>query len=174
MRMRTMVVPALLAGLALAGSPAWAQGARGAGGEGDLAVFKKACSGCHKWHGGGGGGYGGEALSLRKTQLDKDQVAEVVRCGRPGTGMPYHLRGAYDSVKCYDSLKGDMGTSMPPETAVFLRPAEIDAVAAYVVTQLKGKGEPTIEECTAFFGTTSRACDIYRKKEGTDAPAASH
>ncbi|WP_348629403.1 cytochrome c [Methylobacterium sp. 17Sr1-1] len=173
------MLPALVAGLALASggaslNSAWAQSARTGAGEGDLAVFKKACSGCHKWHGGGGGGYGGEALSLRKTQLDKEQVAEVVRCGRPGTGMPYHLRGAYDSVKCYDSLKADMGSSMPPETAVFLRPAEIDAVATYVTTQLKGKGDPTIGECTAFFGATSRACDIYRKKEGSDAPAVSH
>lgn len=172
--MRTLVLPALVAGLALASSAAWAQSARTSAGEGDLAVFKKACSGCHKWHGGGGGGYGGEALSLRKTQLDQDQVVEVVRCGRPGTGMPYHLRGAYDTVKCYDSLKGDMGTSMPPETAVFLRAPEIDAVARYVVTQLKGKGEPNLDECTAFFGATSRACDIYRKKEGSDAPAVSH
>lgn len=171
--MRKTVLPAVLAGLALACGPAWAQGARTAAGEGDLAVFKKACSGCHKWHG-GGGGYGGDALSLRKTQLDKEQVAEVVRCGRPGTGMPYHLRGAYETVKCYDSLKADMAGNMPPETAVFLRPAEIDAVATYVVTQLKGKGDPTAAECTAFFGTTSRACDVYRKKEGSDAPTVSH
>jgi hypothetical protein len=31
-----------------------------------------------------------------------------------------------------------MAGNMPPETAVFLRPAEIDAVAGYVATQLKG------------------------------------
>ena len=35
------------------------------------AVFSKAnCMGCHKWHGNGGGGYGGDALSLRKTELE--------------------------------------------------------------------------------------------------------
>ncbi len=47
-------------------------------------------------------------------------------------------------------------------------------MATYVATQLKGKGDPTFEECTAFFGTTSRACDVYRKKEGSDAPTVSH
>src|SRR6516165_5611752 len=65
-------------------------------------VFKRAnCMGCHKWHGNGGGGYGGDALSLRQTELTRDQIIETVHCGRPGTGMPYFARGAYDSVKCY-------------------------------------------------------------------------
>jgi len=39
------------------------------------AVFKRAnCFGCHKWHGNGGGGYGGDALSLRKTELTREQI----------------------------------------------------------------------------------------------------
>jgi mono/diheme cytochrome c family protein len=43
------------------------------------AVFKRAnCFGCHKWHGNGGGGYGGDALSLRKTQLAREQIIETV------------------------------------------------------------------------------------------------
>ena len=50
------------------------------------AVFKRAnCFGCHKWHGNGGGGYGGDALSLRKTELTREQIIETVTCGRPGT-----------------------------------------------------------------------------------------
>ena len=49
------------------------------------AVFSKAnCMGCHKWHGNGGGGYGGDALSLRKTELTREQIIETVGCGRPG------------------------------------------------------------------------------------------
>src|SRR5215467_12145252 len=65
-------------------------------------VFQRAnCMGCHKWHGNGGGGYGGDALSLRKTELTRDQLIETVGCGRPGTGMPFFIRGAYDEVKCH-------------------------------------------------------------------------
>ena len=45
------------------------------------AVFKRAnCFGCHKWHGNGGGGYGGDALSLRKTELTREQIIETVGC----------------------------------------------------------------------------------------------
>ena len=62
------------------------------------AIYKRAnCVGCHKWHGDGGGGYGGAALSLRKTELEKPQIMETVRCGRPGTGMPYFSRNSYPS-----------------------------------------------------------------------------
>jgi mono/diheme cytochrome c family protein len=48
-------------------------------------LFKEDCAGCHKWHGNGGGGYGGAALSLRQTQLTREQIIETVTCGRPGT-----------------------------------------------------------------------------------------
>ena len=127
------------------------------------AVFKKAnCMGCHKWHGNGGGGYGGDALSLRKTQLTKEQIVETASCGRPGTGMPFFVRGAYDTVKCYGMDRKEIGDQIPPEGGTFLRPADLDAVADYVLAHIKGKGEPTYAECTAFFSETSRVCDVYK------------
>jgi mono/diheme cytochrome c family protein len=130
------------------------------------AVFKRAnCFGCHKWHGNGGGGYGGDALSLRKTQLTREQIVETIKCGRPGTGMPFFMRGAYDSVKCYGMDRQEVGAQIPPEANVFLRPPDVEAVADYVLTHIKGKGEPTYSECTDFFGDTSRVCDIYKAQQ---------
>jgi hypothetical protein len=83
------------------------------------------CVGCHKWHGGGGGSYGGAALSLRDTQLNRDQIIEVVHCGRPGTGMPRHDRDAYKDYQCYGGLTAqDFGKDMPKEATNFLRPKE--------------------------------------------------
>jgi mono/diheme cytochrome c family protein len=129
------------------------------------AVFNRAnCVGCHKWHGNGGGGYGGDALSLRKTELTREQIIETVGCGRPGTGMPYFTRDAYDTVKCYDMNKQDVGSNMPPEATTFLRPNDIAAVADYVIAHIKGRGEPNADECVGFFGDTSRVCDIYKKQ----------
>jgi len=128
-------------------------------------VFRKAnCMGCHKWDGSGGGGYGGAALSLRATGLTGEQIIMTVECGRPGTGMPYHQRGAYDdpAKPCYGLNREGAGSQMPPEPATYLRPAEIEAVARYVVDQLKGKGQTTLVDCTAFWGDNSRVCDIYR------------
>jgi Cytochrome C oxidase, cbb3-type, subunit III len=134
-------------------------------------VFQRAnCMGCHKWHGNGGGGYGGDALSLRKTELAREQIIETVSCGRPGTGMPFFVRGAYDTTKCYDMARKDVGDQMPPEANVFLRPSEIEAVADYVIAHIKGKGEPTYDECTAFFANGSRVCNVYKESTQSAAP----
>src|ERR1700760_4062667 len=93
------------------------------------AIFKRAnCFGCHKWHGDGGGGYGGAALSLRQTEMTRDQIMESVACGRPGTGMPYFARGAYSTSKCYEMSRQDVGDQIPPEGGVYLRAPEIEAV----------------------------------------------
>jgi mono/diheme cytochrome c family protein len=125
-------------------------------------VFKSAnCVGCHKWHG-NGGGYGDDALSLRKTELTRQQIIETVSCGRPGTGMPFHLRGAYESQPCYGLTRAQISDSMPPEAAGFLRPGEVEAVVDYVIAHVKGKGEPTYDDCIAFFGDASRVCGIYK------------
>jgi mono/diheme cytochrome c family protein len=79
-RFAFMVV--LLAGLSVASNPARAQAPSELG----RRVYEKAnCVGCHKWHGGGGGGYGGAALSLRETTLERADLIEVIRCGRPAT-----------------------------------------------------------------------------------------
>lgn len=128
-------------------------------------VFQQAnCMGCHKWHGGGGGGYGGNALSLRATQLERNQIVETVLCGRPGTGMPYFQRDAYDGDEhpCYGLGRQDLGKDMPVAGGTFLRPNEVAAVTDYVLAEIKGKGEPTYAECSAFFGQGARVCNVYR------------
>ncbi len=139
-------------------------------------VFKRAnCFGCHKWHGNGGGGYGGDALSLRKTELTREQIIETVGCGRPGTGMPFFTRGAYDTIKCYDMTRQEAGGQMPPEANTYLRPNDIEAVADYVIAHIKGKGEPNYAECTGFFGDASRVCNIYKPQAEpvADSPTGS-
>jgi len=131
-------------------------------------IYEKAnCVGCHKWHGGGGGGYGGSALSLRDTQLEREQIIEVVRCGRPGTGMPYHDRDAYKESECYDGLTvTDLGNDMPQQAANFLRLQDIELVVNYVLQHVKGKGEPSYQDCIDFFSEGARACDVYKKDAG--------
>ena len=95
----------------------------------------------------------------------------VLNCGRPGTGMPYHLRGAYDEGDgCYGLTREALGKDMPPQGAVFLRPSEVEAVADYVIAAMKGRGEPTYADCAAFFGDGARPCNVYRTVQPTGAP----
>jgi mono/diheme cytochrome c family protein len=146
----------LFAAIGASFSPTRAQGPAELG----RRVYEKAnCVGCHKWHGGGGGGYGGAALSLRETPLERPELIEVIRCGRPATRMPYHDRNAYQSVACYGGMtKADLGADFPPKAATFLRAEEIEAVADYVVAHLQGKGAPTHDDCVAFWGPDSHEC----------------
>jgi Cytochrome C oxidase, cbb3-type, subunit III len=136
--------------------------------ESGFAIYKRAnCVGCHKWHGGGGGGYGGAALSLRKTELEKQQIVETVTCGRPGTGMPYFSRDPYPTddaspPRCYGLTKKDLEGTPVAQGGVFLKPEEIEAVVDYVVNNVKGKGDPNLADCTAFFGEDSSACEVYK------------
>ena len=60
-----------------------------------IAIYKKAnCSSCHFWHADGGNSHGGSAASLRSTDLSHKDLLRVIKCGRPGTNMPYFSRFA--------------------------------------------------------------------------------
>jgi len=131
-----------------------------------LAVYKQAnCMGCHKWHGQGGGGYGGRARSLRATPLNDVGLALIVKCGLPGTGMPYHGRQAYateDDTSCFDQSKASLGDKVPPRARRLLSDRQVDAVVHFVVNRLKGRGDPSYEECAQFWGNNKRQCDEFK------------
>jgi mono/diheme cytochrome c family protein len=131
-----------------------------------MRIYKAAnCVGCHKWSGIGGGSYGGAAANLRQTQLSVSQIEETVRCGRPMAGMPHFQTDAYSDGKCYGLTEADLSDGkMPPGTSHPLRPADIKAVAEYVATHIKAKGEPTFAQCQAFFGSDTRVCDVYARQ----------
>ena len=90
-------------------------------------------------------------------------MVEVVRCGRPGTHMPYHDTKAWDEGRCYGgATRTDMDPSVFPSFGVSLTEREIQSVVDYVVANLQGKGDPTKEECLAFWGANSeRVCKPY-------------
>src|SRR5262249_45679645 len=80
----------------------------------EIYKVKANCQFCHKWDASGDTGYGGIALSLRKTKLTPEQVTEVVKCGRPLTGMPYHDRLSYTDKRCYGMTLEELGKDAPP------------------------------------------------------------
>src|ERR1700676_3560314 len=100
---------------------------------------KAVCQFCHKWDASGDQGYGGNAPSLRATALTSEQVTEVVKCGRPGTGMPYHDRFAYTDKRCYGYTRADLGDDVPPEPNSFLSQREVDAVVKYLFAKAVGR-----------------------------------
>ena len=125
----------------------------------DIFKTKATCQFCHKWDASGDQGYGGNALSLRATKLTPAQVAETIKCGRPGTGMPFHDQFAYTDKRCYGLTSADLGNDMPPEPNAFLNADEIDAVVQYLFATDVGHGPSTYDDCVAFWGGETRQCD---------------
>jgi mono/diheme cytochrome c family protein len=128
---------------------------------------KAGCQECHGWAGDGKGGFHheGRALSLRVTELTRDQIRMTIQCGRPGTPMPHFDRFAYTDKRCYDMTAEDLGSEVPNNSGTALQAYEIDALADYVATKLKGAGQATRSQCQAYFPNSSGVpCDTYPDK----------
>jgi mono/diheme cytochrome c family protein len=125
---------------------------------------KAGCPTCHGWAGDGSGGFHheGHALSLRATQLTRDQIRMTIQCGRPGTAMPHFDRFAYTDKRCYNVTAEDLGDNAPPRAPTTLQLYEIDDLADYIVAKLKGAGPATRAECLSYNqAASSSACDHY-------------
>ena len=122
-----------------------------------LNVYKKGnCMGCHSWHGKGGGH--GAAVSLRNTELTINEIINVIKCGRPGTGMPYFLKKAYKEEKCYDTIFEDYDESnRPVNSQKFLSSKQIEAVSIFVREVLQNK-KLDKNYCEFFYEKGSKAC----------------
>lgn len=120
------------------------------------------CTQCHGW---GGNGVGsdprspGKAADLRATTLDTETLRNVVRCGLPGTDMPYHGADAYkDPNACFGQVLADFGEGEAPHKGKTFREVDIDNVVAFVEDHFKGKGPITLAECEEFFKPGAKNC----------------
>ena len=130
----------------------------------EIWASKAGCQQCHGWAGDGTRGFHSEGLapSLRNTQLTRDQIRETIQCGRPGTPMPHFDRFAYTDKRCYDMTAEDLGAQVPNRSPVTLQSYEIDALADYVATKIKGAGPVTKPQCREYFGEDAGTrCDGY-------------
>jgi mono/diheme cytochrome c family protein len=100
---------------------------------------------CQFCHGPDGDGRGdprspGKAANLHETKLTREQLIEVIACGRPGSEMPHFDKFAYEDRKCYGLSAAQVGNLMPPPPhSTSLVQREIAAVADYILTKFVGK-----------------------------------
>ena len=135
-RLSALTVAAVLP---LSVAPAWTQdtsfGQR-------LFQDKADCQFCHGIDGDGRGDprSPGRAANLHETHLNRDQLVEVIACGRPGTEMPHFDKYAYEDTDCY-GLKGkNLGNDAardPHSTSLTKR--EIEAVTDYILAKFVGR-----------------------------------
>jgi mono/diheme cytochrome c family protein len=148
---RFAALATLVAGtlLALGARPTLAQVA---GGD----IWLKA--GCADCHGNLAAGDGDPAYpqgpNLRRTNLERADLRETIACGRPGTPMPYHLVDAYTGIACFG-----MTGAVPDGTRKggALTAQEIDTLADFLATSVKGVNRITRANCALFNGGNANA-----------------
>jgi hypothetical protein len=129
-----------------------------------LYLDKAQCGFCHGWAADGAGEpqSNGGAANLRESHLNREQLVEVILCGRPGTPMPRFDEQAYTDYRCYgvnESEAGAMMPALPPGST--LRKREAEAIADYLLAKVIGRGPVTRQECEEAFGPGARSCGQY-------------
>jgi mono/diheme cytochrome c family protein len=132
-----------------------------------LYLDKAQCAFCHGWAGDGAGDpqSNGGAANLRQSFLNREQLIEVIMCGRPRTPMPRFDESAYTDKRCYGMTEADLGTnvpSLPPGST--LQPREAAALADYLLAKVIKRGPITREECEEAYGNGARLCGQYPAK----------
>ena len=100
---------------------------------------------CQFCHGVNGDGHGdprspGKASDLHKTRLDREQLIEVITCGRPGSEMPHFDKYAYEDKACYGLSAAELGANIPPDPhSTSLTRREIAALAEFILATFVGK-----------------------------------
>ena len=103
------------------------------------------CSYCHGWAGDGEHGKHprspGVAANLRESTLDTESMLSIVRCGIPGTAMPYHVAAAYkDPEICFGMMLADFGTDGgAPARGKTFREKDVVNVVAYIQAKMQGQ-----------------------------------
>ncbi len=128
------------------------------------AVFQRVgdCMFCHGWAADGKTGVSLRAppgANLRETKLDTEGLIETIKCGRPGTPMPYHGMAAYRDGSCNGLVMSDFTPDTKPIRGKTLSDQDIANVVAYLQTHVIGLGKPTHAECADFFDNpAAKAC----------------
>ena len=134
-------------------------------------VFQKVgyCVSCHGWAGDGQAGRNplsrAGSANLRETQLDTEGLTEVIKCGLPGTKMPYHEAAAYRDDRCNGMVLTDFEPGGEPIRGKTFRDKDVANLVAYMQTHMIGLGKPTYDECTDYFGASADKSCSYLKSE---------
>jgi hypothetical protein len=134
-------------------------------------VYQRAglCATCHGWPADGQTGRNpmarGAAANLRETQLDQQGLYDVIRCGLPGTTMPYHDTVSYRDDRCHGLLFSDFDASTRPVKGKSLSERQMVDLVAYLEKYVVGLGKPTYEECALYFDTSAdKSCASLKDK----------
>ena len=121
------------------------------------------CQACHGWAGDGRkmDSQMPDGANLRESQLDRDQLIFVIKCGLPGRMMPAFDRRAYSDDRCLGRTRADlerMGLELP-DPAATLQQREIERLADFLFAKVIGQGPMDRAKCIDFWGEEVEVCN---------------
>lgn len=121
------------------------------------------CVNCHGWAGDGGSGRNpmshAAVANLRASGLDAQGLYDVIRCGVPGTQMPFHDSASYRDDRCHGLVMADFAGGAGPIKGRTFRETPMLDLIAYLQTYVVGLGKPTLEECVLYYeASAGKAC----------------
>jgi hypothetical protein len=125
------------------------------------------CQACHGWAGDGRkmDSQMPDGANLRASALDREMLIMVVKCGRPGKGMPAFDKFAYSDGRCYGLKQADLKTPQlaMPDPPATLQAREIDALADFMLAKIVGKGPMDHAKCVDYWGSDVELCNEFAK-----------
>lgn len=119
--------------------------------EGSRAWGRGGCANCHGGIGqGGGGGEYPRGPNLYESELTRDELFELIACGRPGTPMPFNLAGAYTEHECYGMGIGPAPDGTQQGAGMTLE--EVNLLTDFMMENVIDKAPITKATCAAFYG----------------------
>ncbi len=125
------------------------------------------CQACHGWAGDGRklDSQMPDGANLRQSVLDRETLILLIKCGRPGTGMPPFDKFAYSDGRCYGLKQADVRTPklQMPDPPATLQEREIDAIADFMFAKIIGQGPMDRPKCIDYWGSDVEACNEFAK-----------
>jgi Cytochrome C oxidase, cbb3-type, subunit III len=125
------------------------------------------CQACHGWAGDGRkmDSQMPDGANLRASVLDRETLIMLIKCGRPGSGMPAFDKFAYSDGRCYGLKQADIkarNLAMPDPPAT-LQAREIEALADFMLAKIIGKGPMDRTKCVDYWGSDVELCSELAK-----------
>ena len=124
------------------------------------------CQSCHGWAGDGRkmDSQMPDGANLRESVLNRETLVLIIKCGRPGSGMPPFDKLAYSDGRCYGLKQADLKSpsrQMPDPPATLLA-REVEAIADFMLAKVVGKGPMDRAKCIDFWGSDIEACKEFQ------------
>ena len=125
------------------------------------------CQACHGWAGDGRklDSQMPDGANLRESALDRAALILLIKCGRPGTGMPAFDKFAYSDGRCYGLKQADLKAKnlQMPDPPATLQAREIEALADFMFAKIIGKGTMDRAKCVDYWGSEVEVCNEFTK-----------